>query len=422
MLSFLLNAFKIIFLLGFLVLIHEGGHFIVAKLCKVKVNEFAIGFGPTLFSFKKGETKYAIHIIPLGGYVSLEGEEERSEAEGSFSNTSIPKKIAIVLAGGAVNIIFGLLVYFILTSSIGNFYTNIVESTLDNYSGKLAGIVSGDQILSINDKKVKNNTDVNKYLSNISENDTITLKIKRNEEIFELKMRPTNIQTKDIGIYFYSNGQLEPKIAGIESNSPAQKSGIKENDIIISVNGNEVNGDLYKAIDLIQKSTEEEIKLKIKRNEEILSFNVEPNTINNYYLGVVFKQAENNIINNISYGLIDTGEFIKSIFDNLKQVIKGEVTTNQMVGIVGISDIVVKTSGAYEYFYMLALISLSLGLTNLLPFPPLDGGKIVIYLVEAIRRKPMKEKIEIQLQMIGFAILIALSIYVTYNDIVRIIL
>ena len=93
-----------------------------------------------------------------------------------------------------------------------------------------------------------------------------------------------------------------------------------------------------------------------------------------------------------------------------------------MVGIVGISDIVVKTSGLYEYFYMLALISLSLGLTNLLPFPPLDGGKIVIYLVEAIRRKPMKEKIEIQLQMIGFAILIALSIYVTYNDIVRIIL
>lgn len=92
-----------------------------------------------------------------------------------------------------------------------------------------------------------------------------------------------------------------------------------------------------------------------------------------------------------------------------------------MVGIVGISDIVVQTSGAYEYIYMIALISLSLGLTNLLPFPPLDGGKIVIYLIEAIRKKQMNEKIEIQLQMLGFALLILLSIYITYNDILRII-
>ena len=92
-----------------------------------------------------------------------------------------------------------------------------------------------------------------------------------------------------------------------------------------------------------------------------------------------------------------------------------------MVGIVGISNIVINTSGLYEYIYMLALISLSLGLTNLLPFPPLDGGKVVIYLVEAIRRKPMKEELEIKLQMLGFAILIALSIYVTYNDILRIV-
>lgn len=99
LISFLITALKVIFLLGFLILIHEGGHFIVAKLCKVKVNEFAIGFGPTIWKSKNTETKYALRLIPLGGFVSMEGEEERSDEEGSFSKTSIPKRIAIVIAG-----------------------------------------------------------------------------------------------------------------------------------------------------------------------------------------------------------------------------------------------------------------------------------------------------------------------------------
>lgn len=99
MLAFIINSIKIIFLLGLLVFIHEGGHFIVAKFCKVKVNEFALGFGPTILKFQGKETKYALRLIPLGGFVSMEGEEERSLKEGSFSKASIPRRIAIVLAG-----------------------------------------------------------------------------------------------------------------------------------------------------------------------------------------------------------------------------------------------------------------------------------------------------------------------------------
>ena len=110
--------------------IHESGHFLVAKLCKVKVNEFAIGFGPTIWKKQGKETKYALRLIPLGGFVSMEGEEERSEKEGSFSKASIPKRIAIVLAGGVVNIIFALIVYFTLTAFTGNNISNIVDSTI----------------------------------------------------------------------------------------------------------------------------------------------------------------------------------------------------------------------------------------------------------------------------------------------------
>ena len=114
MLIFFINAIKIIFLLGILVLIHEGGHFIVAKLCKVKVNEFAIGFGKTIWSKKIGETLYALRLIPLGGFVRMEGEENPSEEEGSFSKASWWKKIIIVAAGGLVNMIFAIIVFFLL--------------------------------------------------------------------------------------------------------------------------------------------------------------------------------------------------------------------------------------------------------------------------------------------------------------------
>ena len=243
MIVFLINALKIIIMLGFLVLIHEGGHFLVAKFFKIKVNEFAIGFGPTIFTKVKGETKYALRLIPLGGFVNMEGEEERSDKEGSFSMASIPKRIAILAAGGLVNIIFGILIYYI--------------------------------------------------------------------------------------------------IASISSN-------------------------------------------------------------------------------NLYNGLVYTKEFMVSIIESIIMLFIGGVSADQMVGIVGISDIVVSTNGIMQYLYIMSLISVSLGTTNLLPFPPLDGGKIVIYLIEWIRRKPLKEEIELKIQTWGFAILIALAIYVTYNDITRI--
>ena len=243
MLGFLIGALKIVFLLGFLVLIHEGGHFVVAKLCKIQVNEFSIGFGPVLIEKQGKKTKYCLRLIPLGGFVNMEGDDEPSEKEGSFSKASVGKKIAIVLAGGMVNIIFGIVLYFILVSQIVN-----IKSAFAN-----------------------------------------------------------------------------------------------------------------------------------------------------------------------------TGYFLLNIFDNLKTLITGGVKAEDLMGIVGISEVVANTTNIQNYFYIMALISLSLGVTNLLPFPPLDGGKILIYIIELIRRKPLKQNIEVAIQMTGFYLLIGLSIFVMYNDIIRIV-
>ena len=142
MISFIINAIKIIFLLGFLILIHEGGHFLVARLCKVKVNEFAIGFGKKIWQKKGKETQYTIRMIPLGGFCSMEGEDEESDSEGSFSKASVWKRMTIVLAGAGVNILFGILVYFILVSTVGLQFIDSAKDTIFNrifYAGKATG-------------------------------------------------------------------------------------------------------------------------------------------------------------------------------------------------------------------------------------------------------------------------------------------
>lgn len=195
MISFLISAIKIIFLLGFLIFIHESGHFLVAKACKIKVKEFAIGFGPTIWRKQGKETKYALRLIPLGGFINMLGEEERSEEEGSFSKASIPKRIAIVLAGGLVNIVFGLLVYFALVSSTGNYITTTIDTVVPNYAATEAGLQANDEILKINGKKVRLKSDIDEQIQK-SNGEAILLTIKRENEIKDITLTPTVEETK----------------------------------------------------------------------------------------------------------------------------------------------------------------------------------------------------------------------------------
>lgn len=248
MITFFINAIKIIFLLGFLVLIHEGGHFLVAKFCKIKVNEFAIGFGPTVWKKKGKETEYALRLIPLGGFVSMEGEEEYSEEEGSFSKASIPKRIAIIAAGGLVNILFGLIVYFTIVSINGNNISTTIANVQNINNEQVSQIQIGDKIEKINGKRVRTIQNIYKEINKSKGND-ITLEIKRNEEILNLEVKPI-------------------------------------------------------------KNEETEI----------------------YYIGIILKQEENNLANNIYYGFWNTVDFSISIVDNLKLLFTGKIQTNQLMG------------------------------------------------------------------------------------------
>lgn len=416
--SFLISALKIVFLLGFLILIHESGHFLIAKWCKVKVNQFAIGFGPTIWKKQGKETLYALRLIPLGGFVSMEGEEERSEKEGSFSKTSIPKRIAIVAAGGLVNIFFGLIVYFALGAVTGNYISNTIQ-TITNNSLQIAGIQAGDKILEINGKPIHLNSDVAKVLET-NDGKKLQVLVERNEVQKTVEVLPQSKTTRNIGIYFGKQDDgITAQIEMIYPNSPAEEAGLKAKDTILSINGKKVENNPYQVVQYLNETESETVAIVVERKGEQKTITVKPETKTTYLLGVDFAVAENNLGNNIAYSFWDTVDFSLSIVDNLKMLFTGKVGTDQLMGPIGISEMVAKTDGFSDFIYLLALISLSLGVTNLLPFPPLDGGKIVIYLIEAIRRKPMKENIEIGIQMAGFGLMIALSLYVAYNDVLR---
>ena len=239
-----------------------------------------------------------------------------------------------MLAGGSVNIIFGLTVYFLLVTGSGNFISTTVDTTIENSAAQIAEIQPGDKIIAVNGKKVRLKSDIDKIVRQGKE---ITLQIERQSNILEINIIP-------------------------------------------------------------------------QKDEET----------NYYMLGIMFKMAENDFSTNIYYGFWNTARFASSIMENLKELFTGNIGINQFTGPIGISEVVTQTENTMQYIYILAVVSLSLGVTNLLPFPPLDGGKVLILLIESIIRRPIKENINNAIQMTGFLAIMALAVVVTYNDVLRI--
>lgn len=202
MLGIIIAVIKIVAVLGIIILIHELGHFLVAKKCGIKVNQFAIGFGPKIWSKEKNETKYTIRLIPLGGFVSMEGEEERSESDDAFNKKSIPKRMAVLVAGALVNIVFAIIVYFIFTNATGYYkytiQTNVASSLENGYAADIAGVLPNDKILKINNKKITTNDDVNKVLAK-NQGEEVEITIDRDGEILTKPLVPTLYTTRSMG-------------------------------------------------------------------------------------------------------------------------------------------------------------------------------------------------------------------------------
>ena len=344
----------------------------------------------------------------------MEGEDETTEDDRSFSKASIPKRIAICAAGAIVNIIFAVIVYFIVIATSGVYISNVVDSTIPEYAAEQAGIQSGDVIVELNGEKVDNKYDLDNIMQNATGED-ILVKVERNEEILEFNIKPTEVKSRVTGIYLDDKCQ----VIIVDKGSSSEKQGIQANDIITKINNVETNGDTNKIIETLQQEGIGTFLLTIQRGNESINIEFTPDYTSAYYLGVNMRMAPDTFLNRGYYGLAETKTFVFSIVDNVKQLFTGNVGIDQMTGPIGIGEMVSQTNGFKEFVYLMALISISLGVTNLLPIPALDGGKILILIIEVIRKKPMKPENEINIQLLGFSILIALSIYVSYNDVLR---
>lgn len=299
---------------------------------------------------------------------------------------------------------------------VGEFQSTKIEYVIPEIENQ--GLHVNDEILKINGKKIGLTSDITEILSE-NKSKELDLLVKRGNENVNLKITPLEQKTPSIGVIFKAQGDTySTEIASLIDNNPAQKAGLQNGDKIIKINNQEILSP-YDVIEKLNENLEEDVVITVKRNGQIIDYTVKPEVNNSYSLGIDLKMAENTFTNKIYYSMLGTGKFLSSALDSVKMIFTGKVKVNQLTGPIGIGKIVSRAEQIQEFIELLILISLSLGVTNLLPFPPLDGGKILLVLVEVIRRKPLKQSIEIGIQMVGFGLMIILSIFVAYNDIIR---
>lgn len=433
MISFLITIIKLLAIILAVATFHEFGHFLACKLQGVGVEEFSVGFGPKIFQKKYKGTMYSLRWLPLGGYCAIEGEEqtdENKDSKSSYQNRNALQKIIILSMGVIFNFILALVV-FVCVYLPGYVATTQIDSLRPDSVLINAGLQAGDKITSVNGKKVE----LNSQLSNFSLPKGVTdceIEYERDGQIYKTTVNNAQIVEGKIGINFENGVRKEiDESSGQEVDMPyatnvvqltgagssAAKVGIKAGDIILAVD-NVSTPDALSIIDNIKDKAEKEIIVKVQRGEEIIDFKIVPQATEVFDLGIqTIKTAKSNL----KYAFMETIQNVVNVVGSYVKLFTGKASLSNMSGIVGIGEVVSKSSGVENFFYLMAMISMAVGVANILPFPPLDGGKIVIVLIEAIRRKKVSEKFEIGISYLGLGLLLALTFFVTVKDIIRII-
>ncbi len=350
---------------GVLVAVHEFGHFAVAKLSGIKVNKFAIGMGPILFKHTRGETEYSLRLLPIGGFCAMEGEDDESNDERAFRNKSVGKRIAVVVAGAIMNLILGFVISVIVTTMMDKVPQNKIGIFKENSSSEAAGLRLGDELLEVNGLSIFTDYDISYQLSN-DEDGVCDLLVKRDGQEIELNDVPFYDK-----IYYYVDDSVKGDEKYVEFDSKEEYTGTKE--------------------------LKEAYKINLKLSYE------DPKTVGSV----------------ISYSFRNTISYARLIWISLIDLVRGKYGINDLSGPVGIVSAIdqVKEYGAEEVLKLVMLITLNLGIFNLLPLPALDGGRLVFLIIEAIRRKPIPAEKEGMVHFIGMALLMVLMVIVMISDV-----
>ena len=443
------TTFIFILTVSIIVTFHEFGHYIAAKLCGVKVLEFSVGFGKRLFGkkFGKDKTDYKVSALPLGGYVRMLDEREGNvidvEKKRAFNNQSLLKRTFIVFAGPLFNFILAIFFYFLIFSGG---YTGFKPEIGVIASGSIAekiGFEEGDRINSVNLNEVRTWSEVTLQIMKVaSDENDIYFEVKRNGKFINLKKvsyELINFENKNIleniGIYNFVSKSLE--VGYVEDNSPAYEAGIIIEDKFLSINGVEVTN-WFEMVNIIKKSPNKELKISVLRNDnkEILYvtpaiYNSESGKIGRLGVRPLIDQNEvsknkiqikHSFYESLKLSVIKTYDFTILTINFILKLVMGEASFKNISGPVGIAGYAADSfnNGYTSFLGLLAMLSISIGILNLLPIPMLDGGHLMYYLVEFIIRRPIPESIQLVFQQLGMTFLIFLSFFALYNDILRI--
>lgn len=413
--------------IGILVFVHELGHFIMAKQAGVRVEKFSLGMGPKLFGFKKGDTEYVLSALPLGGYVKMAGENPDEEATGApdeFQSKTVWQRAKIAVTGPLTNIVLAFIimpfVFMVGTYSEGPAKVGYVEA---GSPAARAGFMAGDVIEKINGRSI---SDWTKALTLIAVNpDTdVTVIIERQGEKKTLTLRPEMATELKIGMSGLVP-DIPAEIGKLKPGFPAEQAGIMVNDKIIAVDGKTIyHWNQFSA--LVRDSKGNKLTLTLERNGERMEKIVTPKEDGGrQVIGVepvmrlVFKK--HGFFESLRLGFDKTIESVDLTFITLKKLITFDLSIKTLGGPVMIAQMSgqAAAAGLSAFLSLLAMISISLGVLNLLPIPVLDGGLVLFLVIEAIRKKPLSRKVMEVSQSIGAGLLITLIVVVSYNDIMR---
>jgi len=435
------TAIGIVLVLGVIILVHEWGHFIVARLFGVRVDVFSIGFGPRLFGFKWGDTDWRVSPIPLGGYVRMAGQDLSDIDSGEQKPTGAPDELmskprwqrALITFGGpAVNFLFPVVLlasYYVIAGVPYAAFLNkpvVVAESPATQAATENSLQTGDHVLSVNGLKNPTWEQVQSLLSRTASGATLNVQVENNGVIRNVDLPLTaDNASRPFGYY-----PIPPRISEVAPDTPASHAGLRAGDTVLSIDGQKI-GYWGQFVELVRGSNGKTLQLEVARNGQTLTLPVTPKqglsdkSDTKYQIGVApepllaYKRVSLSVAVNEAGGR--TYEVVEDTLGVFGKLFSGRVSVKNLQSVVGISKAAGEavSQGPFTVITLMVLISVNLGILNLLPIPILDGGNILLLALEGIRRRDFSLAFKERFIQVGLVFLLVLFAYVMYNDVVR---